>query len=161
MKKLMIGVLSLACLSCMAVAVTMQANRVSADEQVGTSIFTETKCQISKSGDRMLMVTGITDVSKIYEMGYEISGGYQVQEGDVAETNMYYESLTLGGSTKTASEFIEGAEGLLIWEIDYNCDYTYTVQAYAYEGVLTKAVNLPFPKWKKRPTVSRKKASTL
>ena len=32
MKKLMIGVLSLACLSCMAAAVTMQANRVSADE---------------------------------------------------------------------------------------------------------------------------------
>ena len=75
MKKLMIGVLSLACLSLMAAAATMQVNSVSAEEQQATSIFTETKCQISKTGDRMLMVTGITDVSKIYEMGYEISGG--------------------------------------------------------------------------------------
>ena len=161
MKKLMIGVLSLACLSCMAAAVTMQANRVSADEQVGTSIFTETKCQISKTGDRMLMVTGITDVSKIYEMGYEISGGYQVQEGDVAETNMYYESLTLGGSTKTASEFIEGAEGLLIWEIDYNCDYTYTVQAYAYEGVFNQSGQLTIPEVEEKTYGIKKESFNL
>ena len=161
MKKLMIGVLSLACLSCMAAAVTMQANRVSADEQVGTSIFTETKCQISKTGDRMLMVTGITDVSKIYEMGYEISGGYQVQEGDVAETNMYYESLTLGGSTKTASEFIEGAEGLLIWEIDYDCDYTYTVQAYAYVGELNASGQLTIPEVEEKTYGIKKESFNL
>lgn len=161
MKKLMIGVLSLACLSCMAAAVTMQANRVSADEQVGTSIFTETKCQISKTGDRMLMVTGITDVSKIYEMGYEIGGGYQVQEGDVAETNTYYESLTLGGSTKTAGEFIEGAEGLLIWEIDYNCDYTYTVQAYAYEGVFNQSGQLTIPEVEEKTYGIKKESFNL
>ena len=93
---------------------------VSAEEQASASIFTETKCQISKTGDKMLMVTGITDVSKIYEIGYDIGGGYVVSEDDVAETNKYYESLTLGEVTKTASEFIAGAEGLLIWEIGYN-----------------------------------------
>ena len=117
MKKFIIGVLSLACVSCLAAAVSFKVSNASAEEQQQTGIFTETKCQISKTGDKMLMVTGITDVSKIYEVGYDISGGYEVTDKDVAETNKYYESLTLGGVTKTADEFIAGAKGLLIWEV--------------------------------------------
>ena len=128
MKKLMIGVLSLAFASCMTAAISLNSNNASAQETQNTSIFTETKCQISKSGDKMLMVTGITDVSRVYEVGYDISGGYQLSPSDIAETNMYYESLTLGTTTKTAGEFLAGAQGLLIWEVAYNSAYTYTVQ---------------------------------
>jgi len=145
MKKFIIGVLSLACVSCLAAAVSFQVSNVSAEEQQQTGIFTETKCQISKTGDKMLMVTGITDVSKIYEVGYDIGGGYQLTATDVAETNKYYESLTLGGVTKTAGEFIEGAEGLLIWEVQYDVAYAYTVQPYAYLGELNESGQLVLP----------------
>ena len=145
MKKLMIGVLSLAFASCMTAAISMQTNGASAEEAQNTSIFTETKCQISKNGDRMLMVTGITDVSKVYEVGYDITGGYALGANDVAETDKYYESLTLGGVTKTAAEFLPGAQGLLIWEVDYNSTYTYSVQPYAYEGELNGSGQLIAP----------------
>lgn len=145
MKKLMIGVLSLAFASCMTAAISMQTNGASAEEAQNTSIFTETKCQISKNGNRMLMVTGITDVSKVYEVGYDITGGYALGANDVAETDKYYESLTLGGVTKTAAEFLPGAQGLLIWEVDYNSTYTYSVQPYAYEGELNGSGQLIAP----------------
>ena len=145
MKKLMIGVLSLAFASCMTAAISLTSNDASAQETQNTSIFTETKCQISKSGDKMLMVTGITDVSRVYEVGYDISGGYQLSPSDIAETNMYYESLTLGSTTKTAGEFLAGAQGLLIWEVAYNSAYTYTVQPYAYLGEFNNAGQLIAP----------------
>ena len=93
----------------------------------------------------MLMVTGITDVSRVYEVGYDISGGYQLSPSDIAETNMYYESLTLGTTTKTAGEFLAGAQGLLIWEVAYNSAYTYTVQPYAYLGEFNNAGQLIAP----------------
>ena len=136
MKKLLLGVLSIACLSCVVAAIPYET--ANADEVVGNAeLFTATKCQISENGKKMLMVTGITDVSMIYKMGYEVNGkDYVGGEGETTEMNVYYESLTLGTKTKTASQFIEGAEALLIWEIAYDNTVAYDVQPYAYVGVI-------------------------
>ena len=145
MKKLLLGFLSLAFVSCLATAVSFKSTIATAQEATNINIFTETKCQISKNGDKMLMVTGITDVSNIYEIGYDISGGYVVNENDKAVTNKYYESLTLGTETKLAGDFIPGAEGLLIWEIAYDSSYTYSVQPYAYVGTINDEGQLVAP----------------
>lgn len=136
MKKLLLGVCSLAFVSCLSVGVALSAP-VEVAEAEEPSIFTETKIQISNNTDKMLVVTGITDVSVVYEVGYKINGAtYVAGEGETAETYKYYQGLTLGGVTKTASQFIDGAEGLLIWEVNYNPTVTYSVVPYAYVGTL-------------------------
>ncbi len=132
------GIFGLAFVSCMAMGASLYNANVDASAEVaGSDIFTETKCQISNDGERMLLVTGIKDVSLIYELGYEINNEeYEAKNTDTAETDTYYESLTLGSVTKTANEFIEGAQGLLVWEIDYDSTIAYSVKAYAYVGEL-------------------------
>ena len=133
MKKRTITVMSFVCALCAAAAVATLAPQEKAVAQ--TELFTETKCQISDDGEKLLVVTGITDVSSIYQIGYEINGGAYVPSGeDNANTEEYYAGLTLGGTTKTASEFIEGAEGLLVWEIAYDTENPYTIKPYALVG---------------------------
>ena len=144
MKKIAIAIMSLACATCAFAALAVNGEDVKAALAEGSAIFTETKCQVSNDGNRLLIVTGITETELIYQMGYEIDG-YTLQQGDVAETNKYYESLTLGSETKTAAEFIDGAEGLLIWEIAYDKTMTYSVQPYAYVGELNDDGDLIAP----------------
>ena len=129
MKKLLLAILSLTFCFCLALSMPFSA---SANEQ-NAEIFTETKVQISTNGDKMLVVTGIKDVSLIYQLGYEINGtDYVGVGGDIAETNKYYEGLTLGEVTKSASEMFDGAVGLLVWEIAYDSSLSYDIVPYAY-----------------------------
>lgn len=133
MKKILLGICSLAFVSCLTAGVALNAPVEVANAE--TSIFTETKVQVSNEGNKMLVVTGITDVDVVYELGYKVNGqAYVAGAGETAETTKYYESLTLGSVTKTASEFIAGAEGLLIWEIAYDNTQSYSVQPYALVG---------------------------
>lgn len=139
MKKILLGICSLAFVSCLSAGVALNAPVEVANAE--TSIFTETKVQVSNEGNKMLVVTGITDVSVVYELGYKVNGQtYVAGEGETAETTKYYESLTLGSVTKKASEFIAGAEGLLIWEIAYDNTQAYSVQPYALVGELQGGV---------------------
>ena len=133
MKKFAVALMSVACIACAAVAVSTVQTSVNAD--ASSTLFTETKCQISENGNKMLIVTGITETDLIYELGYEIAG-YTPVAGDKTETNVYYESLTLGDETREAGVFIDGAEGLLIWEIAYDKTVSYSVKPYAYVGVM-------------------------
>lgn len=142
MKKIAIAIMSFACAVCAAAALSVNQKDVQAQEDLG--IFTETKCQVSKNGDKLLIVTGIRDTSLIYEMGYEL-GDYVLTQDDVAEANKYYESLTLGTETQLASQFIEGAEGLLVWEIAYDPTVAYSVRPYAYVGELNDDEELIAP----------------
>ncbi|MBQ5926462.1 MAG: InlB B-repeat-containing protein, partial [Clostridia bacterium] len=67
--------------------------------------------------------------------GQEIGHGSDRKHDD-SKTNVYYESLTLGDETREAGVFIDGAEGLLIWEIAYDKTVSYSVKPYAYVGVM-------------------------
>lgn len=158
MKKLLMGIFGFAFVSCMAMGASLYNANVNASaEVVGSGIFTETKCKISNDGERMLVVTGIKDVSLIYELGYEINGEeYDAKAGDTAQTDTYYESLTLGSVTKTANEFIEGAQGLLVWEIDYDSTIAYSVKAYAYVGELNDKGQLIAPDQNQRTYATAK-----
>lgn len=129
------GIFGFAFVACAALGAGAWNANVSADAEQGSDLFTETKCQISNDGERMLIVTGIKDVDLVYQLGYEVNGAdYVAKAGDTAENDTYYESLTLGGVTKTASEFLAGSEGLLVWEIAYDSTVAYSVQAFAYVG---------------------------
>ena len=137
MKKVLLGIFSLAFVASATLALSMNNATVNADEAQSTSVFTETKVKISNNGEKMLVVTGIKDVKTIYQLGYEVNGvNYTAQEGETAQNNTYYQSLTLSGVTKTASEFMTGAEGLLVWELNYDSSIAYDIQPYAYVGVL-------------------------
>ncbi len=146
MRKFLLGILTVAFVFCTALALPFTA---SANEEQGTEVFTQTKVQVSKNGDRMLIVTGIKDLSRIYDLGYDINDGYEVKETDVARNDIYYVSLTLSGVTITAGEFFAGAEGLLIWEIEYDSSVTYSITPYARlgnyndEGQLIAPIDMP------------------
>ena len=156
-KKLLMGIFAFAFVSCAATGASLYNASIDASAATGSDIFTETKCQISNDGERMLIVTGIKDVDLIYELGYEINGAeYEAQEGDTAETDTYYESLTLGSVTKTAGEFIEGAEGLLVWEINYDSAVAYSLSAYAYVGELNDNGQLIVPDQKSKTYATTK-----
>ena len=49
----------------------------------------------------------------------------------------------------------------MIWEIDYDCDYTYTVQAYAYVGVLNQSGQLTIPEVEEKTYGIKKESFNL
>ena len=137
-----LGVLSVACL-CGGVFSTVKFTGASATETVpateATEIaFSETKLNVSNTGDKMLIVTAINNaelIENVSEIGYMIDG-YTVTDSDLAETDKYYSTITLGdGEAKSAQKlgFTGATESskLLVWEVAYSADVNYDITAYA------------------------------
>lgn len=141
MKKNLITTMSVcgaACL-CFGLFSALNAKNVSALDDTATEIaFSETKLNVSQTGDKMLIVTAINHaefIENVYEIGYEIDG-YTVTENDFAETDKYYSTITLAaGEAKKAEQLgFTGAtetSKLLIWEVAYNPANNYEISAYA------------------------------
>ncbi|MCQ2400082.1 MAG: hypothetical protein MJ072_06210, partial [Clostridia bacterium] len=133
MKKFGIALLGLAAAVCVGAGVGTAKTTVTNAEDAGVA-FTKTVYKVSTDGQKMLLVTGMTNYSLVYEVGYEIDG-YTVGEGDVADTTKYYDTITTGDKTEDATDiFGTDYEGykLVVWEVAYTEDATFNV--YALEG---------------------------
>ena len=143
MKKIAIALLSLTAVACTAVAMGKPTTYEAAAEETHVA-FTETKYKVSTDGRKMLLVTGISNYSLVYEVGYEIAG-YTVGEDDVANTNKYYDTVTTGGVAEGAADiFGAGYEDykLVVWEVAYTENASFKV--YALEGEMNgEALVLP------------------
>ncbi len=152
-------------------AFAANASGESASETVATTIaFTETKVNVSKTGDKMLIATAINNaeyLQNVSALGYTIDG-YTVTADDFTETSKYYSSVTLGTTTQTAKEIFGDAADedskLLIWEVAYKAGSTYKITAYATIGNNESTVNGTLKEYacvKLDPTVTAPTANTL
>ncbi len=135
-----LGVLSAACLfGGVFSAVKMTNAYATGTEPAATEIsFSETKLNVSNTGDKMLIVTAINNaeaIENVSEIGYTING-YTVTESDLAEKNKYYSTITLGDDEAQSAQklgFTGATETskLLIWEVAYSAEVNYDITAYA------------------------------
>lgn len=141
MKRNVIAALTVCSVACLGFGLfsTVNAKDAFAADEVTTEIaFSETKLNVSKTGNKMLIVTAINHaeyIGDVCEIGYEING-YTVAVSDFAETDKYYDTITLGESDpQTAADlgFKDATESskLLIWEVAYNSSISYEINAYA------------------------------
>lgn len=147
-----LGILSAMCLygGVFSAEETTSAYATGAEPTATEISFSETKLNVSNTGDKMLIVTAINNaeaIGNVSEIGYTING-YTVTEDDLAETNKYYSTITLGdGDAKTAYDLgFTGASAtskLLIWEIAYDSEINYGITPYAtvHNGTETKTVS--------------------
>ena len=109
MKKItaiLLGVVSAFCFSANVVSAV-----ASAEETNNASVvLSETKYKVSDSGEKMLLVTAIQNYENVYEVGYEFSEGYSVGEGAMAETTVYYDTITTHAK-QTAAPSSPATEG--------------------------------------------------
>lgn len=151
MKKFRVALLGTASVLCLAMGVAMTNNVnyvANAEEtQVTQDFLSATKYKIStdQAESKMLLVTAIRDVADVYEVGYLFTD-YTAGEGDIAETTKYYDSLTTGGVTESATEIFgsdwAGAK-LIVWEVANTADVTFS--AYAKVGERNANGDLTIP----------------
>ena len=149
MKNFRVALLGIASVLCLSVGVAMlnDANYVANAEepQATQDLLSVTKYKVSTDQEesKMLLVTAIRDVTDVYEVGYVFTG-YTVGSDDIAETTKYYDSLTTGGVTESATEIFGSdwaGSKLIVWEVSNTANVTFS--AYAKVGervgdVLTK-----------------------
>lgn len=100
-----------------------------ADPATAEVAFGKTAYYVSTDLNKILLVTAINNaegLSEVSALGYVIDG-FTAAEGDMAVTNKYFSTLTVGANAaKTAKDLaLDGADEaskLLVWEIAYSAE---------------------------------------
>ncbi|MBQ6979532.1 MAG: DUF4838 domain-containing protein [Clostridia bacterium] len=141
MRKIGLTALSIICALCAVFSLfTMtNVNTAKAARQAGGVTLSKTKYNVSSDNKGMLLVTGIKDYSDVYEVGYTFyDGGRDITESVYkyhAETTKFYTAIRTGETVTRASDLF-GAEysAMIIWEVGYTPESSFTYQAYAKVG---------------------------
>lgn len=96
-----------------------------------------------KAGERaMLIATGIADYEDVYEVGYTLTV-LDDEDNNITEsitkystvTTKYYSSITSGDNVFTPAElFGDEFTAMIIWEIEFGSDYSFSFTSYAKYG---------------------------
>ncbi len=150
MKKLSITLFAIVSALCLMFGVFSMSNvkLASAENVAGaTPVLSETKVNISKNNDKMLLVTAIKNKADVYEVGYTFTGEVTTIN---AVSDKYYTSISNDTDTVTASDLF-GSEwagedvGMIIWEINFALGNSYEYKAYAKVGARNGSGNLVLP----------------
>ena len=151
MKKLNLTMLTLTSAFCMMAGAFFMADVdvAKAENAAGTTpTFSTTKVMLSKSEDKMMLVTAIKDMADVYEVGYTFEGTV-VTKSD--ETTKYYTSIGDGTTTLTADDIFEETwvseegVGMIIWEVEFGFDTAYEYKPYAKVGERAEGGELVLP----------------
>ncbi len=151
MKKLKVAIISLICLVCMSLGITMLTDVKSVNAQSvegATPTLSETKVMVSAANDKMLLATAIKDKDDVYKVGYTFTSNV---ETIFAETTKYYSSITSGNTTLTPTDIFseewadEDGVGMIIWEVSFSLATTYEYKAYALVGERNEQGKLVIP----------------
>ncbi|MBR1868242.1 MAG: InlB B-repeat-containing protein, partial [Clostridia bacterium] len=133
-KKMRFGLTVIAML-CLTAGITLMGN-IGTTAKADASPLGDTKYNVSTNGEHMLLVTPITDVTDVYEAGYEFTGETPTLEKHA--TNKYYTSISAGGDTWTAKSLFGGdyttATPMIVWEVTRDAAKTYSYKAYYKKG---------------------------
>lgn len=159
MKKLNLTMLTLTSAFCMMAGAFFMADVdvAKAENAAGTTpTFSTTKVMLSKSEDKMMLVTAIKDMADVYEVGYTFEGTV-VTKSD--ETTKYYTSIGDGTTTLTADDIFEETwvseegVGMIIWEVEFGFDTAYEYKPYAKVGERAEGGELVLPSTENVKTV--------
>ena len=117
---------------------TAYAEETETAETEAESVIGKTKFNVSVNKDYLLVVTTLTDVSTVYEVGYDFGSSYTVAEGDQAEKKNYYTSIKAGDNIWSATDIFgetyTAETPMIVWEVAYNAAKEYSCKAYAKTG---------------------------
>ena len=119
---------------------TVYAAETETAEESTESVIGKTKYNVSVNKDYLLAVTTLTDISTVYEVGYDFGDSYTVAESDQTEKNKYYTSIKAGENTWSAADIFgdtyTSETPMIVWEVAYNAANEYSYKAYAKTGTL-------------------------
>ena len=137
MKKIITLALALVCATALIFGLSVAAgeNKAYANTPGTTPTLGNTMFKVSKSGDALMLATPIKGYEDCYEVGYEITTSDSSEvEYRSKYTNKFYTSIDTEGRSWNPEDIFgdsyEGA-GMIIWEIGYDPEITYTFKAYA------------------------------